>query len=757
MILRQTSAIQVTLAVGVVGVLAWVAASRPGFVERVEAMTYDARVKCAHSHPAPAATNLGFVDINDRTISILKSRALGGPYGLYWPRHVYGKVVRELQTQGARAVAFDVLFGEPRTDHGGVSVGGTLVESDEFFAQRLAAARNVILAADRGMLPIPLFATNAVAVGDISAEKDGDGVLRRARAFQTYRQWHPLFLQAAEEYGVNLTRAKIISSEILLTQSDGTEIPPIALDDQGRFALADFIGDNLPAGSPTHARPFTETRVWHMGIVLAAQELKLDLSRAEVDLPAGRIVLRGANGVERAIPVDREGFFHIDWSLTPNDPRLTAQNFISLFQKDRDRIHGQTNDIPELWKDKLIVIGSTATGNDLTDLGATPLSKETFLLSKHWNVANSIIQNRFIHRVSPFVEVLVVLALGALAFAFTSGLRPPWSSLGVGLIGAAYAVTAVWAYAHSRLWLPMILPLVGGLLLTHGCVLAYQAFFEQREKRRVKAVFSKIVSPNVVNELLRAKHLSLGGARRELTVLFADVRGFTEFTDVSQERVEEYVRQQGLTGEAAEACYAKQAGETLATVNLYLAQVADMVIKHDGTLDKYIGDCVMAFWGAPAPVAHHALGCVRAAVDAQRAIHELNQRRAQENKAIEAENARRAAAGEPPLPLRPQLHLGTGINTGVVTVGLMGSEQHIRNYTVFGREVNLASRLEGVSGRGRVVISEATYRHLLRDDPVLAKTCIPLPPVTVKGIRAAVNIYEVPWRLPEPPAPTAKA
>ncbi len=757
MILRQTSAVNLGLAVGVVGLLVWAAASRPNWVEKVEAITYDGRVKVACRMSAPAATNLGFVDINDRTIATLKSRTLGGPFGLYWPRQVYGKVVRELQSQGARAVAFDVMFGEPRTDHGGVGVNGTVVESDEFFAQRLAAAGNVILAADRGMLPIPLFATNAVAVGDISAEKDPDGVLRRARAFQTYRLWHPLFLQAAEEYGVDLTRAKLEPHRILLTQSDGTEIPPIELDDQGRFALADFIGDEVPADLPSHAKPFTELRVWHMGITLAAQELKLDLARADVDLAAGRIVLRGANGVERVMPVDRGGYFYIDWSLTPNDPRLTAQNFASLFQKDRDRIRGETNDIPELWKDKLVVIGSTATGNDLTDLGATPLSKETFLLSKHWNVANSIIQGRFIRRTSPFEDALIVLVLGGLAAVLTTVLRPPWSSLGVALIGAAYGGAAIWFYTHARLWLPMVLPLVGGLVVTHGCLLAHQAFFEQREKRRVKAVFSKIVSPIVVNELLRAKHLSLGGARCEITVLFADVRGFTEFTDVSQEKVEEYVRQHGLTGEAAEACYAKQAGETLATVNLYLAQVADMVIKHDGTLDKYIGDCVMAFWGAPAPAPQHALGCVRAAVDAQRAIFELNQRRAEENKVIEAENVRRNVAGQTLLPLRPQLQLGTGINTGVVTVGLMGSEQHLRNYTVFGREVNLASRLEGVSGRGRVVISEATYRHLLRDDPVLARTCIPLPPVTVKGIRAAVNIYEVPWRSPETASVTVKS
>ncbi|HEV2453161.1 MAG TPA: adenylate/guanylate cyclase domain-containing protein, partial [Verrucomicrobiae bacterium] len=96
--------------------------------------------------------------------------------------------------------------------------------------------------------------------------------------------------------------------------------------------------------------------------------------------------------------------------------------------------------------------------------------------------------------------------------------------------------------------------------------------------------------------------------------------------------------------------------------------------------------------------------------------------------------------------LLPILTLGCGINTGVVDVGLMGSETHQYNYTIFGREVNLASRLEGVSGSARIIIGEATYRNLLRDDPPLAATCVELPPVKVKGILDAVKIYEVPWQ-----------
>ena len=176
-------------------------------------------------------------------------------------------------------------------------------------------------------------------------------------------------------------------------------------------------------------------------------------------------------------------------------------------------------------------------------------------------------------------------------------------------------------------------------------------------------------------------------------MFFADVRGFTEFTDQSQAKVLEFIREHNLSGAEAEAAINEEARETLATVNLYLGAVADAIKRHNGTLDKYIGDCVMAFWNAPMPNAKHAAACVRAAIDAQRAIYELNLKRAGENQKRELENMMRRG-GAARNPSCRFCMLGTGINTGMVTVGLMGSDEHLLNYTVFGREVNLASRLE---------------------------------------------------------------
>ena len=666
----------VLLAVCVLALVCGVRLLQLDFFERLERMTYDLRVRTALRYPAPVATNLAFVSIEDSSIAAVKGGKLGYRYGLYWPRQVYGRLVEELSVQGAKAVAFDVLFGELRHDHPAVQMeAGSLMESDDFFALQMRRAGNVLLAMVPDLVPPDLFWTNALAPGDISTEKDSDGVLRRVRAF----------------------------------------------DDRG---------------------------VWDMGILLAALELNLDLAHPVLDLPHGRITLHGAKGVVRVIPVDRDGYLYIDWRLKPNDPRLARAPIESLLRQDRWRLLDLTNQLRDDFQGKLVVVGSAAQGNDLTDLGATPLEKNTLLVSKYWNVANSVITGQFIRRASLPMEFALIILLGVLTAFLTWQLRAFTASAAVLLLLLAYVGAGFYAFAAFRYWLPLVFPIAGAMLIEHLSLVTYRVVFEEREQRRVRSVFSKIVSPDVMNELLGAEKLSLGGARREVTIFFADVRGFTTLTDEMQQRVADFIQEHQLDAEAADKCIEESAQETLETVNLYLATVADAVKKHGGTLDKYIGDCVMAFWGAPVPNERHAADCVHAAIDAQRAIRDLNEIRSAQNQARETENRARLSAGLPPKPALRALQVGTGINTGLATVGLMGSDAHILNYTVFGREVNLASRLESVSGSGRIIISNTTYNQLLRHDPALASTCVEMFPVTVKGIRDAVRIYEVPWQTP---------
>ena len=717
------------------------------FFERLERMTYDLRARAALHFPAPAATNLAFVSIEESSITAVKNGSVGFHFGLYWPREVYGRLVAELSGQGAKAVAFDVLFNELRSDHPPVQMAdGTLIENDDYFARQMRRAGNVILA-DTGDATLPeLFATNALALGDITTVKDSDGVLRRVRAFRDYRRWHPLFQKAADQFGLDLPDAKFVPGKIILPQTGTTNTVEVPVDAKTNFELAAFVGNKLPSGTPPEAKAFTDQRVWQMGIVLAAQELKLDLQNAQVDLPRGKIILRGANGVERVIPVDRDGNFYIDWRLTPNDPHLARAPVESLLLQNYHRLNGDTNGLTDDFQGKLVIVGSAALGNDLTDRGATPLERDTFLVSKYWNIANSVLTGQFIHRASLPVELALIILLGVLTAFLTWQLRAFSAAGGIVLLAVVYVAVAVFAFVKFRFWMPLVFPIGGAMLMENLMLVAYRVVFEEDQKRHVKSVFSRIVSPDVVNELLQAQKLSLGGGRQEVTVWFSDVRGFTQFTDESQAKVLESIRQHNLSGPEAEAAINEEAHETLATVNLYLGAVADAIKRHNGTLDKYIGDCAMAFWNAPIPNEKHAAACVRAAIDAQRAIYALNLKRVEENQKRELERTMGGAIR--PKPRLAILTLGSGINTGMATVGLMGSNEHLLNYTVFGREVNLASRLESVSGRSRIIISEATCEHLRRDDPELAATCIALPPVKVKGIVAEVKIYEVPWRLP---------
>jgi class 3 adenylate cyclase len=745
--LKPLKSAPVFLALGVVALVCGLRLAGLDFFERLERMTYDLRARTALHFPAPAATNLAFISIEESSITAVKNGSVGFHFGLYWPREVYGRLVEELSEQGAKAAAFDILFNELRSDHPPVQMAdGTLIENDDYFARQMRHAGNVILA-DTGDAPLPgLFATNALALGDITAEKDSDGVLRRVRAFRDYRRWHPLFQKAADEFGLDLAGAKFAPGKIMLPQIGTTNAVEVPVDAENNFALTNFVGDKLPPGTPPKAGAFADQRVWQMGIVLAAQELRLDLQNAEVDLPRGKIILRGANGIERVIPVDRDGYFYIDWRLTPNDPHLARAPVEDLLRQNYRRLNGDTNGLNGDFRGKLVVIGSAAQGNDLTDRGATPLERDTLLVGKHWNVANSVLTGRFIRRASLPVELALIIFLGALTAFLTWQLRAFSAAGGTFLLAAFYVAAAFFAFVKFRFWLPLVFPVGGAMLMEHLMLAAYRVMFEEGQKRHVKSVFSRIVSPDVVNELLQVEKLSLGGGRQEITVWFSDVRGFTQFTDESQAKVLEYIREHNFSSAEAEAAINEEARETLATVNLYLGAVADAIKRHNGTLDKYIGDCAMAFWNAPMPNKKHAAACVRAAIDAQRAIYDLNLKRAGENQKRELESL--IDGGARPKPKLAILTLGSGINTGMATVGLMGSNEHLLNYTVFGREVNLASRLEAVSGRSRIIVSEATYEHLRRDDPELAAICIALPPVKVKGIVAKVKIYEVAWRPP---------
>lgn len=651
--------------------------------ERLEGISYDWRVRQSFAAEAPIANDLALVYIDDDSLLELNQREA---HVWPWPRQVYGRTLKALREQGAKAVGFDIVFAEqhPRTSRTDWQVAGKgLLGSDEYLAWELAQSTNVALAMMGEVLngewhPVPpaeLFATNAAGLVHISRETELDGVLRRVRLYY-----------------------------------------------------------DTPEGK----------RVWHLALWLAAKGIGADLNQAEVEPKIIR--LSGSQGVKQ-IPVDAQGRMWIDWSLHWNDPRLTAMNITKLLTEAKDG-SSQLNTTNSPMAGKLVIIGSTGSANNIADLGTTPLDRDTYLVSSHWNVLNGILTERFVYRPGRGVTLLLMLT-GALLTLIASALWPVGKSFVAMILSAgAYGLICFMAFQDARIWLPLVAP-IAAIAVTHVTVVATRASVEQAERRRVQGMFSKLVSAEVVDQLLQSKELTMGGEVRRITILFADIRGFTAMNNAMYSLAEGHVYQYNLNPVEARAYLNEQAAEVLKTVNLYITTVADAVKQHGGTLDKYIGDCVMAFWGAPIDNERHAVNAVRAAIDAQRALSKLNQRRREENNRRQMENERRAVRDLPALAPLPLLTLGTGINTGDSIVGLMGSEATLANYTVFGRAVNLASRLEGVSGEGRIIIGQDTYEDLQRFAPDLAADCEPLPPVQLKGIPEPVNIYLVLWETAE--------
>ena len=714
---------------------------------QAEFITYDWRIQLAqkrHGTSYQIATNLGFIAINDQTIELISDGSLGYQYGLYWPRHIYGSALRELSAEGAKAVAFDVIFANLRKDHDMVELPDkTKIGSDEYFAQAITNAGNAILAATPGLMPEPLFYTNAYNVGDIAARRDPGGVLRRERPFFDAHIWHPLILKLVAAYNLDLTRIRETNNQLSFYCERDQTWTTLPLDSEGRVKSADLKLDPIPDGAAEAFIPYKIRRIWGLGIELAARELALDLDHAQIT--KNSITLSGTNGLTRVIPLDDQGMFQIDWRIRLSDPKLSVGVLEDLLLADKNRAQGFQ--VENEWSNQLVIIGSVATGNDLTDLGATPLDAQTFLVSKHWNVANAVICDQFITLCPRWMVFTLIVALGALSGWMTWNLRPTTGFIALLLLMTLYVGLAFWLFIEYRYWLPLMLPCFEAAAATYAMIVTYRVLIESLERKRVRSIFSKMVAPTVVNELLKLEKLGMSiSRRRDITVLFSDVRGFTQLTDATQTRAEEYIERNHLSGKEAEDYRDKTAAEILDTVNCCLAIISEAIGRYNGVLDKYIGDCVMAFWGAPVDDPQHALHCVRCAIDAQAALHALNEQRVEENKRIEEENRSLVAEGKFPKPLLPLISLGTGVNSGQSIVGLMGSDAYGFNYTVFGREINLASRLEGVSGHGRIVIGENTYKHLQRDDPALAALCAPLELVKVKGFSREVQAYEVPWR-----------
>jgi adenylate cyclase len=377
-----------------------------------------------------------------------------------------------------------------------------------------------------------------------------------------------------------------------------------------------------------------------------------------------------------------------------------------LIASEVELLNGSTPPLdPAIFKDKIVFVGLTAAG--LVDVFQTPFDAagqgRMPGVQMHASVADSILTNRFIRPAADVWRIAAVVT-GALLVGWLAAFLPFTAAAAVAVLAmAGWAGYAVKAF-DGGLWVSMIEPLAAmGLALFSGT--AYQYFVEGREKRKVKTLFGRYVSKDVYEQLLaHPDQAALGGTRRDMSVLFSDIRGFTTVTEKGQPE------------------------ELVAQLNEYFSRMVDIVFRHQGTVDKFVGDMVMALFGAPVEDPDHAQHAVGAATDMVRELGELNRQWAAEG--------------------RPQLDIGIGVNSGDMIAGNIGSSS-IMSYTVIGDNVNLGSRLESLNKNygTRIIVSDATRGRLTGGYDIR-----PLGSVVVKGKTRPVEIFEI--RVPSP-LPTA--
>ena len=349
---------------------------------------------------------------------------------------------------------------------------------------------------------------------------------------------------------------------------------------------------------------------------------------------------------------------------------------------------------PGTFKDKIVLVGASATG--IGDLRATPFGGIDFPGTEiHANVIDNILNQQFIvHRgLQALTDVGFILLFGIPLGIWLAMVRPRWMILGLAFI-FPFAGIVYWAFLHGW-WLNFIVPAVFVLIPNVSLVALYRVLIEEQEKRKVRGAFQQYVSPEVIRRLLSDPE-RVKPRKTDVSVLFSDIRGFTT--------ISETLDAQTLAG----------------LLNGYLTEMTRIIFRHQGTLDKYIGDAVMAIWGAPFDEPDHAQRCCLSAVSMLARLAELQvQWRAQGS---------------------PVLEIGIGINTGIASVGNMGSSLRY-GYTALGDAVNLAARLEGLNKEygTQILISEFT-RRVLRDDQFMFRE---IDFIRVKGKLQPVTIYEI--------------
>jgi len=612
------------------------------------------RVFDAYQMIAPRAENNAPVTVID-----IDEASLGALGQWPWPRSVMAEIVRNLREENAAAIGFDIVFAE---------------------ADRLSPAEIARTAPD--LSPAARRALDALPDHDarLADEVRQSRVVLGQTGINIETEPAPgagavtdrSLPQAGLAYIGGDPRPMLVAFPGLLPN-----IPPIdeAAGARGIFTIKPDI-DGIVRRIPLVVR-VNET----IQPTLALEMLKVATGETSLAVRSDTAGVREVVIGSYALPTDRHGRLWVHYRARDPARRISAQAvYHGTFPVERVSGH-------------LVLIGASAAG--LLDLKPTPLDPAMPGVDVHAQVLESVLSETLLVRpdyaIGAEIAIAALIALLMIAFLPVLGAMPV---LFAGLLAAGALLGTSWyLFAEQRLLIDVVYPLIACMIVFS--TLAFMNYRrEESQKRRIRSAFRQYLAPDMVERLAREpKRLVLGGETREMTILFSDIRGFTTISEAYKDDP------QGLTK----------------LINQLLTPLTEAIVEKGGTIDKYMGDAIMAFWNAPLAAPDHAKSACAAALEMIERLEALN-----------------TARGE-----APDMQVGIGINTGDVVVGNMGSTLRF-DYTVLGDSVNLASRLEGQSKAYGVktVLGEATARAA---EDTFAIVEIDL--ITVKGKTEPARIF----------------
>jgi adenylate cyclase len=636
------------------------------FVQLLELKSYDFKVRSRGERPISGQVAIVAVD----------EKSLEAKGRWPWPRTFMADLTDKVSQAGAAVIGFDIFF--PEKDR-----------YVPFDTVKEAAKKK-----DISKLNSESFIEWMQEVGD-SDRLFADSILKSERVVLGY------FVYPEEDHSGDTTK-KLTAEQMELL--DFSQYPIVQrFDDQNNpvqlnkmssvgISLPEFMNAANSAGYVSFV-PEVDGVVRWVPMVMQLGEflfppLSLQMLKEATQLPlAVRIAQFGIDGLkldESVFPTSENGNFLVNFF----GPAFTFTHYSAS-----DVLDGKVGK-KEL-ENKIILIGGTAAGTH--DIHTTPYGPLYPGVEVHANIIENLIQQDFMLRPEwlRVLDILMILVSG-IVLGWISNYFKAYTMAGILGFGiGGYLLADYYLFTQKGLWINTIYPIFTQIFVYSGITL-FKFGFEEREKRFIKGAFSQYLAPAVVNRLVdNPALLKLGGERKELTAFFSDVAGFSSISEKLEPE------------------------ELVDLLNHYLTEMTDIMLRYEGTVDKFEGDAIIAFFGAPIPYEDHARRTCLVALEMQDRLAELREDWRKEGK--------------------HELFMRIGINTGNMVVGNMGSKSRM-DYTMMGDSVNLAARLEGVNKQYRTytMISEYTYEQA-KDDVEVRE----LDLIRVVGKKEPVRIYEL--------------